>query len=89
MPKTDSPKLDGHCLALDLGTSSARALVLSPDLSPVPGALARHKITPAYGAGGSVTLDLHDYVEAAERASDRHQLHRAVVAMALDRRAVF
>ncbi len=57
------PKTDSRVLALDLGTSSARALVLSPDLSPVEGALARHKITPTYGAGGSATLDLHDYVE--------------------------
>jgi gluconokinase len=37
--------------------------VLSSDLSPVEGALARHKITPTYGVGGSATLDLHDYVE--------------------------
>jgi gluconokinase len=57
------PKTDGRVLALDLGTSSARALVLSPDASPVPGALARHKITPAYGSGGEATLDLHDYIE--------------------------
>lgn len=57
------PRSDGRILALDLGTSSARALVLSPDASPVPGALARHKITPAYGAAGEATLDLHDYVE--------------------------
>jgi gluconokinase len=57
------PKTDSRVLALDLGTSSARALVLSPDLSPVEGALARHKIAPTYGAGGSATLDLHDYIE--------------------------
>lgn len=57
------PKTDGLILALDLGTSSARALVLSPDASPVPGALARHKITALYGAAGEATLDLHDYVE--------------------------
>lgn len=51
-------------LALDLGTSSARALVLSSsDASPVPGALARHKITATYGTGGSATIDLHAYVE--------------------------
>ncbi|MFF0345088.1 FGGY family carbohydrate kinase [Kribbella sp. NPDC004875] len=56
----------GHSrvLALDLGTSSARALVLSADdASPVPGALARHKISPTYGHDGSATLDLHEYVE--------------------------
>ncbi|NEA31669.1 FGGY family carbohydrate kinase [Streptomyces sp. SID13031] len=63
MPRTDGPKLDGRCLALDLGTSSARALVLSEDASPIPGALARHKISPTYAAAGEATLDLHDYIE--------------------------
>ncbi|GAB3823432.1 FGGY family carbohydrate kinase [Kribbella italica] len=68
MPPTDGP-YDGppagdRVLALDLGTSSARALVLSADdASPVPGALARHKIAPTYGTGGSATIDLHAYVE--------------------------
>jgi len=57
-------KTDGRVLALDLGTSSARALVLSAeDASPVPGALARYKISPTYATGGSATLDLHEYVE--------------------------
>ncbi|MEU4288101.1 FGGY family carbohydrate kinase [Kribbella sp. NPDC026596] len=57
-------KTDGRVLALDLGTSSARALVLSAeDASPLAGALARHKISPAYGSDGSATLDLHAYVE--------------------------
>ncbi|NIK62430.1 FGGY family carbohydrate kinase [Kribbella shirazensis] len=57
-------KTDGRVLALDLGTSSARALVLSAtDASPIPGALARHKISPAYGNDGSATLDLHEYAE--------------------------
>lgn len=55
---------DERLLALDLGTSSARALVLSAaDASPVPGALARHKISPTYASGGSATIDLHEYVE--------------------------
>ncbi|GAA1572323.1 gluconokinase [Kribbella hippodromi] len=57
-------KTDGRVLALDLGTSSARALVLSEaDAAPIPGALARHKISPTYGHDGSATLDLHQYVE--------------------------
>ena len=57
-------KTDGRILALDLGTSSARALVLSAaDAAPVPGALARYKISPTYATGGSATLDLHEYVE--------------------------
>lgn len=57
-------KTDGQVLALDLGTSSARALVLSAeDAAPVAGALARHKISPTYGGDGSATIDLHAYVE--------------------------
>src|SRR6478735_9065345 len=57
-------RTDGKVLALDLGTSSARALVLAAeDVAPIPGALARHKISPAYGHDGSATLDLHEYVE--------------------------
>jgi len=57
-------KTEARVLALDLGTSSARALVLSADdASPVPGALARHKISPTYGSGGSATINLHEYVE--------------------------
>jgi gluconokinase len=77
MTKTDTPSPDvppsptppagppgGRVLALDLGTSSARALVLSAeDASPIPGALARYKISPTYATGGSATLDLHQYVE--------------------------
>ncbi|MEV8374859.1 FGGY family carbohydrate kinase [Kribbella sp. NPDC056861] len=57
------PRTDGRILALDLGTSSARALVLSEEAAPIPGALARHKISAIYGAGGAATLDLHGYVE--------------------------
>lgn len=57
-------KTDTRVLALDLGTSSTRALVLSAvDASPVPGALARYKISPTYGGDGTATLDLHEYVE--------------------------
>ncbi|TDD58931.1 carbohydrate kinase [Kribbella antibiotica] len=57
-------RTDGRLLALDLGTSSSRALVLdAADASPVPGALARHKISPTYGHDGSAVLDVHEYVE--------------------------
>ncbi|MFI5713536.1 FGGY family carbohydrate kinase [Kribbella sp. NPDC051620] len=56
-------RTDGRILALDLGTSSARALVLSADAVPVPGALARHKIGALYGPLGEATLELHDYIE--------------------------
>jgi gluconokinase len=50
-------------LALDLGTSSGRALVLDGAASPVPDALARHKVEPAYASDGAATLDLDGYVE--------------------------
>src|SRR4029453_1435677 len=50
-------------LALDLGTSSGRALVLDGDASPVPHALARHKGETAYASGGADTPDLEGYVE--------------------------
>ncbi|HEU4948100.1 MAG TPA: FGGY family carbohydrate kinase [Kribbella sp.] len=57
------PRTEGRILALDLGTSSGRALVLSPDAWPVPGALARHKVLPTYGKEGEATLELEDYIE--------------------------
>jgi gluconokinase len=57
------PRSEGAAvLALDLGTSSARAQVLDASLAPVPGALARHKVEPSYTADGAATLDLDDYV---------------------------
>jgi gluconokinase len=57
------PRTEGRVLALDLGTSSGRALVLDSSATPVPGALARHKVLPAYGRQGEATLDLDGYVE--------------------------
>lgn len=53
----------GSILAIDLGTSSARALVLDGTATPIPGALARHKVETAYGAEGEATLDLDGYVD--------------------------
>ena len=50
-------------LALDLGTSSGRALILDGQATPVPGALARHKVVPAYSSDGAATLDLDGYVD--------------------------
>ncbi|MEU4480213.1 FGGY family carbohydrate kinase [Micromonospora sp. NPDC023966] len=44
-------------LALDLGTSSVRGLVLDGDAVPRPGALARRKLHLAAGDDGSGTLD--------------------------------
>jgi gluconokinase len=56
MPTTD------RVLALDLGTSSARALVLDGAATPLPGAIARHQVVPSYGADGAATFDLDAYV---------------------------
>lgn len=57
------PRSDGRLLALDLGTSSARAQVLTADATPVPDALFRHKVAPTYGGHGEATLDLTGYVD--------------------------
>ncbi|MEU8227021.1 FGGY family carbohydrate kinase [Kribbella sp. NPDC048915] len=63
MTKTDDGPRE-KVLALDLGTSSARALVLSAaDAAPISGALARHKIAPTYGNDGSAVIDVHAYIE--------------------------
>ncbi|ADB30317.1 carbohydrate kinase FGGY [Kribbella flavida DSM 17836] len=73
MPRTDD-RSGTRVLALDLGTSSARALVLlAEDASPVPGALARHKIAPTYSTTGSATIDLHAYVEGLLSCLDELQ----------------
>ncbi|WP_410813547.1 FGGY family carbohydrate kinase [Micromonospora sp. 067-2] len=45
-----------NILALDLGTSSVRGLVLDADTRPLPGALARRKIRLAIGDDGTGTL---------------------------------
>ncbi|MFG2059721.1 FGGY family carbohydrate kinase [Micromonospora sp. NPDC048930] len=46
-----------NILALDLGTSSVRGLVLDADATPRPGALARRKVHLTTGEDGSGTLD--------------------------------
>ncbi|MER6595988.1 FGGY family carbohydrate kinase, partial [Micromonospora purpureochromogenes] len=46
-----------NILALDLGTSSVRGLVLDADAGPRPGALARRKVHVSIGDRGSGTLD--------------------------------
>lgn len=58
-------------LALDLGTSSGRALVLDGDATPVPDALERHKVEPAYSSDGAATLDLDDYLEGVLGCVDK------------------
>ncbi|MFI7211664.1 FGGY family carbohydrate kinase [Micromonospora maritima] len=49
-------------LALDLGTSSVRGLVLDADAVPRPGALARRKVRLATGDDGTGTLDGSGYL---------------------------
>ncbi|MDG4799901.1 FGGY family carbohydrate kinase [Micromonospora sp. WMMD980] len=49
-------------LALDLGTSSVRGLVLDADAVPRPGALARRKVHLATGDDGTGTLDGPGYL---------------------------
>jgi gluconokinase len=49
-------------LALDLGTSSVRALVLDPSARPLPGALARRKVAVRVDADGAGTLDADAYL---------------------------
>ncbi|MGW5669622.1 FGGY family carbohydrate kinase [Micromonospora sp. NPDC003776] len=46
-----------NILALDLGTSSVRGLVLDADATPRPGALARRKVHLSTGEDGTGTLD--------------------------------
>ncbi|MEU5789514.1 FGGY family carbohydrate kinase [Micromonospora purpureochromogenes] len=51
-----------NILALDLGTSSVRGLVLDADAAPRPGALARRKVHVEIGDPGSGTLDPAQYL---------------------------
>jgi gluconokinase len=53
---------DARILALDLGTSSVRALVLDPTTRPLPGALARRKIIVRVDGDGAATLDPAAYL---------------------------
>ncbi|MBO4208295.1 FGGY family carbohydrate kinase [Micromonospora echinofusca] len=59
-----------NILALDLGTSSVRALVLDADAVPVPGALARRRLTVAVGDDGAGTLDGPGYLGALVECLD-------------------
>jgi gluconokinase len=49
-------------LALDFGTSSARALVLDAEANPVPDALARHRVRLAVDDRGAAELSARDYL---------------------------
>ncbi|MFI7523286.1 FGGY family carbohydrate kinase [Micromonospora globbae] len=67
-----------NILALDLGTSSVRGLVLDEETQPVPGALARRKVSLAIGDDGTGTLDGPSYlaclVECLDELSDAGHL---------------
>lgn len=52
-----------NILALDLGTSSVRGLVLDPEARLVPGALARRRVSLTVGDDGTGTLDAAGYLE--------------------------
>ena len=68
-----------NILALDLGTSSVRGLVLDGDTQPLPGALARRKVDLAIGDDGTGTLSGPDYlaslVECLDELADAGHLH--------------
>ncbi|MGB2566913.1 FGGY family carbohydrate kinase [Micromonospora citrea] len=51
-----------NILALDLGTSSVRGLVLDADADPLPGALARRKVRVHVTDDGAGTLDSAGYL---------------------------
>lgn len=57
-------------LALDLGTSSVRGLVLDAAARPLPGALARRKAAVTIGADGRATLDGVAYLGALVECVD-------------------
>ncbi|MET8260246.1 FGGY family carbohydrate kinase [Micromonospora sp. NPDC005205] len=68
-----------NILALDLGTSSVRGLVLDADTQPLPGALARRKVDLAIGDDGTGTLSGRDYlaslVECLDELAESGHLH--------------
>jgi gluconokinase len=59
-----------NILALDLGTSSVRGLILDDDAVPLPGVLARRKMTIAVSDGGAATLDGPGYLAALVECLD-------------------
>ncbi|GIJ80250.1 gluconokinase [Micromonospora phaseoli] len=60
-------------LALDLGTSSVRGLVLDGDARPVPGALARRGVVVTVDEQGAGTLDARHYLACLAECLD--ELH--------------
>ncbi|MEU5943238.1 FGGY family carbohydrate kinase [Micromonospora sp. NPDC047548] len=59
-----------NILALDLGTSSVRGLVLDADAEPRPGALARRKVHLSVGDDGTGTLDAARYLACLAECLD-------------------
>ncbi|NJP35189.1 gluconokinase [Micromonospora thermarum] len=57
-------------LALDLGTSSVRGLVLDADARPLPGALARRRVVLTVGEDGAGTLDAEGYLACLAECLD-------------------
>ena len=60
----------GQTVALDLGSSSVRALVLDGSLDPVPGAIARRAIRLRRDSEGAAEVDADGYVDAAAACLD-------------------
>lgn len=76
-----------NILALDLGTSSVRGLVLDPAAAPLPGALARRPVGIQLGDDGTATLDGPGYLAALiecldELAAGGHLDHIELVSTA-------
>ncbi|MEU8045778.1 FGGY family carbohydrate kinase [Micromonospora echinofusca] len=59
-----------NILALDLGTSSVRGLVLDADARPLPGALARRKVSLVVHDDGTGTLDGPGYLACLAECLD-------------------
>ncbi|WP_320065473.1 FGGY family carbohydrate kinase [Micromonospora sp. RTGN7] len=59
-----------NILALDLGTSSVRGLVLDADAAPLPGALARRKVHLTVDDDGAGTLDGPAYLACLAECLD-------------------
>ncbi len=57
-------------LALDLGTSSVRGLVLDADARPLPGALARRRVVLTAQDDGTGTLDAGNYLACLTECLD-------------------
>ncbi|WP_432898503.1 FGGY family carbohydrate kinase [Micromonospora matsumotoense] len=59
-----------NILALDLGTSSVRGLVLDADADPLPGALARRRVHLSVTEDGAGTLDAAAYLAGLTECLD-------------------